>query len=877
MEGEKKIYFLYNQYGEENNINKFIINRPIKEVKTKEEKNGNGYIQILYCVIISSNVNEGQVKISLIDNETDYYYSYIPLNTLELLGEENVDTDEFVFFNLKFMIQNKNENNNLKQFILPLDEQLKIFEKKFEENDDSLINLYSSAISQILLKTNQKFDIILYIFFKIFDERKFDDMPGFKKVLKYFFQNIDKILIKSEYTEKVNIEKQKLDLLSNTDSIRTKLIKLADVNDGNIDLFLAYYYIHYRKKLFVQFINNYRYKDSLKKNLLNHRKIFGDFTTEVINTELIDEAEDVPQLVSLMELYPNMIEFFKILTNIVIFNKFTKFKLIYRRGINPMLILRPNINDDIELLEKYFNEIYEIFLKENRYPIIIKENFFIDYYKCFSEMDEDFHKNLIIIDLLTLYNSRMSPKLITDEILDLHFKRGICLLKKKKLKNEDFMKFIKSIPHKSKDEELIKFFPDGIEFNDENTTFNYNILNYDKYELKEFLGKNYYLIFEKIFDKFNKPKELVELRHWQPNDQTPSKIVEIFMETIKRIWIKYPENNMYGLENLFASVISKASICTDNYFNIIRDLEEKIEPEKLMNIYSIILFKNFDMKYPFREYIIKYIRTHNNLTAINLWFLMCTLSFRYERIELLSQKLNEGFAVKYDDFVDYPKKASGRILLFIKLIYNKYIPDNFGNSEYYKNSMESKNNLEKNIFKNAMIMDINLQKIFGLLSNFFCKKNNENEIIQLEIKIVNFREKVEDGKKYYKSLKTIKKYWETFFQKMNKWKLIDLKEKIEKFLNSPLEDIETEANNNKQFLDEILPEAEEGIELIDSIFFKEIYKRFKNIKEKEMVRYKISLKLFKLLEKLGENNDLNSLTDDLKKILSTLLKKTQIY
>ena len=42
MEGEKKIYFLYNQYGEENNINKFIINRPIKEVKTKEEKKGNG-------------------------------------------------------------------------------------------------------------------------------------------------------------------------------------------------------------------------------------------------------------------------------------------------------------------------------------------------------------------------------------------------------------------------------------------------------------------------------------------------------------------------------------------------------------------------------------------------------------------------------------------------------------------------------------------------------------------------------------------------------------------------------------------------------------------------------------------------------------------
>ena len=275
-----------------------------------------------------------------------------------------------------------------------------------------------------------------------------------------------------------------------------------------------------------------------------------------------------------------------------------------------------------------------------------------------------------------------------------HFNRGISLLKKKKLKNEDFMKFIKSIPHMSKNEELIKCFPDGIEFSEENNNFIDDILNNDKYDLKEFLGKNYYRVFEKIFEKFIIPKELVELRHWQLNDQTPSKIIEIFMETIKRIWIKYPENNMYGLDNLFASEFSKASICTDNYFNVIKDLEEKIEPEKLMNIYSIILLKNFEMKYQFREHIIKFIRNYNNLTAIYLWFFICTYSDRNERIEILSKKLNEGFAVKYDDFADYPKKANERILLFTKLKNNHYIPDNFGNSEYYKRSMDSKNNIE---------------------------------------------------------------------------------------------------------------------------------------------------------------------------------------
>ena len=59
-----------------------------------------------------------------------------------------------------------------------------------------------------------------------------------------------------------------------------------------------------------------------------------------------------------------------------------------------------------------------------------------------------------------------------------------------------------------------------------------------------------------------------------------------------------------------------------------------------------------------------------------------------DRIELLSQKLNEGFAVKYEDFTDYPKNANGRIRLFTNLININYIPDNFGNSEYYKSSTE---------------------------------------------------------------------------------------------------------------------------------------------------------------------------------------------
>ena len=91
---------------------------------------------------------------------------------------------------------------------------------------------------------------------------------------------------------------------------------------------------------------------------------------------------------------------------------------------------------------------------------------------------------------------------------------------------------------------------------------------------------------------------------------------------------------------------------------------------------------------------------------------MSTYDDKKNRIEFLSKYLNSQLAVKYDDFVDYPKKINERILLFTKLKKYYYIPENFGDSEYYKNSMASKNELGKNIFKNAIKM--NLQKILFL-------------------------------------------------------------------------------------------------------------------------------------------------------------------
>ena len=861
MDDLKKIYFIYAQKGEQNNILSFDTNKKIKNIKEIEKNILDNFIQILYCIEISADNRENQVKINLIDNMGEYYYSFIPLNTLELLGKENVDTDEIVIFNLQFMNYQSKEENKLNQYILPYAQQFYIFENKFKDSDEKLINLYSSAITQILLKSNQKFDLIIYIFFKLFDERKYNDEPRLKEVLKYFFENIDKILIKTEYTKKLDIGKEKLDLLSNP-NIRAKLIRLSGAKEENIDLFLSYYYIHYKKKLFITYINNDKYKDSIKNTLITHRKIFGDFTSEIINSELMDEAEDVPQLVSLMELYPNIVEVFKILTNETIFLKFINFKQINRKSVNPMLILKPNINDDIEKLQKYFKKVYKLFEKEKVYPIILKENFFVEYYKCFEANDEDFNKCIIIIDMVNLYNSNNKKKIEVDKVLKRHFEKGISLLKKKKLINQDFLKFIKLYEDKSDNEELIKYFPNGIQFDEKNNVFTEDILNDTYHYLRGFLGYNYPGVFKKIFERFNLPKELLPLKNWIINDSTPPIIIKIFMLTIQRIWLNNPENNMFGLENLFSRVFSSASLHTDNYFNVIQTLEEKIEPEKLMAIYSNMLLKNFSIKNNFKIHIIEFIKSYDNFTPLYLWYLLCTCDLRDEKIELLSKYLNYQLAVKYSDFINFPKKNCEKILLFTKLKNNDYIPGDFEESDYYKCSMASKNQLEKNTFKDASNMNINLDKILKLLRDFFVE--SENELDQVEINITIFKDKVEHGKKYYESLKTIQKFWEAFLPEEKKNDLINLKESIKKFENEKLENIENVINSNQDILN-FLKEAEEGAEFIDSIFFMEIYNKEKGkFKEKEMLRYKVSINKFKQIIKLGENNDLNSLKEEMK-------------
>ena len=187
----------------------------------------------------------------------------------------------------------------------------------------------------------------------------------------------------------------------------------------------------------------------------------------------MDEAENGLQLLSLIQLYPNLVECFKILGDYAIFCKFSNYKLTENRGINIMNVgISPKKTDNINLLYEYFKKCYEYFQDYGVYPLVIKEDFFVTYYKIFADQDEDFDKNIKIIDMFNLYNSKNKIKIKSQEIFNLHMAKGISLMKEKKLKNIDLIEFLNHFSNLSAvNEEFVKYFHNGIEFSEKDNDF----------------------------------------------------------------------------------------------------------------------------------------------------------------------------------------------------------------------------------------------------------------------------------------------------------------------------------------------------------------------------------------------------------------------
>ena len=854
----RKIYFIYAQNGYSCNIDKFELNDKIIKV-TQLYRNIEKliYNHILYCAEVLNNNNENEVTLTLIDINGDKYSSLLVFNEQE--GEEIINTNEKIFFKLIF--EPHQGKNNLNQFTLSADKQLKIFEDNFQNDDKKLINLYLSLINQVLIKEENKFDLILNVFYKIYNENKYENLPELKNVLKYFFKNMKRIIKNCKHDPSLIFPKEQVDIISDIENIREKLIQITGEQAENIDIFLSYFYIFYRQELFTQFLFNPNYTEILFKTLTSNRELFNNFTIDVITPQLIDKANSINEFIYLMGLYPNIPELFKILSYDSVSKNLSRLYKKEKKSIDLMLIQKPQENDDINSLLDSFNKFYLGFIGKN--PIIIEEDFFIEYYKLFEGKSENFHKAASIIKLLEIYNN-LNKKIINFEnILELHLKNGISLLKQKKLKNLDFFDFLNTFPDLTKkNPELMDYFQYAIEYNEKDQYYINRILN----------DENYKFVIKSIFDNFKKPIDIAVFRKWNITMDTPKTILANFLQTVKRIWINNPENYLYYLDNLLENSFAVASLNIENFQDIINELEAKIEKEKLMRIYSELLFKDYIINVDFKKHIKDYIVNYDKTTPMYIYYIASTYPDRKSQIEILKNYLeNEGdyFAVKYSDFVGYPKYLSGRLYLFTRLSIKKLL-DAFIETEYYSKSFDAKNHIEQNIVKDAFQIELNIKTIFDLLISFFTK--TDEDLNNLSIKIIIFLEKVEKARKYSDSLKSIHDFWTLFFPKEKAADLNKLKNIIDEFENRKLENCMDEGTLDKTFLNYV-PEAEKGNQLSESLIFMEIYNKMNNIEEQETKRYNLCLEKFNQIEKLGNNINFNLLDNDLKENIINVIEK----
>ena len=197
--------------------------------------------------------------------------------------------------------------------------------------------------------------------------------------------------------------------------------------------------------------------------------------------------------------------------------------------------------------------------------------------------------------------------------------------------------------------------------------------------------------------------------------------------------------------------------------------------------------------------------------------------------------------MKYSDFSNFPNIFEERLILFINLKNYGIIPTYFAHSDYYKDSMKSKNYIEHNIFKDCIVMSNNLDKIKELLEIFFLDKD-EDPFTGCYLIMINFQDKFGNAKKYYDSLKLVQNYWTKFFSKEKKEELTNLTKYLTEFENKKLVDCIKEIGLENPFL-KYHDEAEEGNKLEKSIFFMEFYERLSDI-DNEKKRFDLSLKIF---------------------------------
>ena len=745
------ILFIYSQkhYRQELNINKIKENKYIVQTNCLKEYNIGSKTHYIFSLILKDNYDKEKIELEF-EKDDSIYSSKIEL--------KDIYTEMFLF-KIDFSPRDK-EANELSKFTLEYSEQFQFFLKLKEEKKldvdidfsaDYLKNLCLSAIHFISSadKDSLTFDFLFNIFINSYLIQK-EEKDSEENLVRLFFDSFNIESINSKKVDlKVGIEddpKYKK-YFSDVKNIQNELVEFGgEINIDKINIILAYYYLKYLPKNFVNLISlDNKYSKNISQNLMKNNKIFNNFSSEIINFKLLDEAENLDQIMKLLKLLPNMVELFKEFLNFDFFIKLSNLSQIENKFINVLELVSPKNDDDLDSLYNYFFVIIETCESEGIVTFTLPDKFFLDYANFYAK--QNLQNIKLIKEMYEKYSSlaKAEDKFGTiNKLNNLYYETGIQLIKTdKKFINDEIIRFFQESEKKKIENIEAVDIAKLINLNDSSEEFINNFLNnnFKKLDLKVFFGEHFDDFIQKIFEKFNETSDFLYIKNWKIS---PNVNEEVLKYCIRRIIIviseeernknKEKKSSFTDLINFLCNLFSSASKKIDNFIEELKQVEKNIPNNKLIEVYFRILHKGNKI-YPiselFNKYIEGYIKNNSGDGPLSVWYKLVTKESN-ERLAYLYKNLKPEYAVKKEDFLDYPHIIQEQISLFTYLYFGKYFSYNYIiELDYYKNSINAKKELINLTFKQSEKIFNNYKSYYKLFKLFIpIKQFNEKIIIQ---------------------------------------------------------------------------------------------------------------------------------------------------
>ena len=890
-QNSNKIFFIYSQNNLENEINKIIDNPNLEDIRQIKEFEKGSQLHLIYCLVLKDNYKKQPIILE-IEKDGILYSSNIQVQ--ELLKEA---------FLYKIDFNNKDKKNYLSKFTSPFNEQFEMYAELNDFQDleiglsnDYYINLIKSTLNFISsFKGNLDMNFLLSVFiYSYCIQKQLQSKNAKDNYIKRFLNmfniksiDIKNIDVKYHVDNKLDIKcfNDELNNISDAKNMLDKLVEMGGKeNLEKILLILSYCYLKYFPKSFISLISleDYNYTKNIYKILTNNRFLYNNFTSDIINFEILFEAGgNITQIENLLRYLPSMEEFFKEFINYNFFLLISTISEQMNKFIDVLSIIKPKKNDDIEKMSYYFSKIMQYCNKDKIVIFQLKNDFFISYANFYAKLNLE--KIKIIKEMYESYSTLMKAKdknIVMEQLNKFYYDTGLQLISQgKDLKNDELIKFFQESRQKE-----ISLSPESvanmIDLKNASEKFRNDFLNNDfkKFDLKVAFKNNFYTLIEKIFENFSTQDKFLILKNWKISPNVNEEVLQICLRKIKEVLIKgvlkketSKDQNIKilytDLIDFLCSLFAMSSKKLKNLIQELKELEQNFPSSKLIEIYFRILDKGnkvYPISESFNEHLKEYIQKNSGEGALAIWYKLVIIDNK-ERLVYLCQHLKPEHAVKKEDFVGYPNTIEERISLYIYLYFGKYFAYKYITElDYYKNSLKAKEELNYLKYEQGMKIFLNYNQFYRLFKLFIPLKQYKEEKYYLEF--TSFYDKLNSYRIKYESLNSILEYWKAFYRKTKENDIKDLEAIMKSLDITPLNKFDSTIDKYKDYL-QYSDEAKIGNQLNNSIFFMALYDSNKDKYDDENKLFTHVNEEFEQLKILQTNPDIKKLNENIVAII----------